>query len=147
MLPTPTNRMLHTMIRVADLDRSKLFYCDGLGMREIRRFDFPDQRFSLVYIGYDDDRSATVLELTWNWDITAPYSHGTGYGHVGIGVADLATTCAHLADLGFTIPRAPGPMMNSGIDIAFAEDPDGYRIELIALPFPPVSAGPQSTFT
>jgi lactoylglutathione lyase len=147
MTAAASNRLLHTMLRVADLDRSMAFYCDVLGMRELRRFDFPAQRFSLVYIGYGDDRADSVVELTWNWDASEAYTHGTGYGHLGIGVADLHGTCQALLDAGFAVPRAPGEMMTSGINIAFAEDPDGYRIEIIELPFPPVGSGPQTSFS
>lgn len=137
--------LLHTMVRVRDLQISLDFYCGLLGMRELRRIEFTAARFSLVYIGYDDDREGTVLELTWNWDQMEPYSHGSGYGHIGIGVAHLEDCCAGLAAAGVSILRAPGEMMATGIRIAFIEDPDGYRIELIEMPFPLLDMGSRTT--
>jgi lactoylglutathione lyase len=142
----PSPCLLHTMLRVRDLDRSLGFYCGLLGMRELRRMEFPAQRFSLVYIGYEDDRQAAALELTWNWDQAEPYTHGSGYGHLGIGVADLAGTCARLEAAGTPIPRPPGEMLRSGIHIAFVEDPDGYGIELIEAPFPPAEMGVRTAY-
>lgn len=131
-----TCRLLHTMLRVRDLDLSLGFYCGKLGMSVRRRLEFPRQRFSLVYVGFGDDHDATMLELTHNWDQTDPYTHGTGYGHVGIGVANLDQFCSRLKQAGVTMPRPPGEMLSSGIRIAFLEDPDGYKVELIELPFP-----------
>lgn len=124
------------MIRVKDLDRSVAFYRDGLGMRLQRRLDFQEARFTLLYMGYEDDRTGTALELTWNWDGADDYTHGTGYGHIGLGVTDLERSCRDAEAAGGKITRPPGEMMNSGIHIAFVEDPDGYKIELIGLPFP-----------
>jgi len=128
------SRILYTMIRVGDLDRSLHFYRDALGMRELRRETFTDARFTLVFIGYDDGNA--LIELTHNWDDDG-YSHGSGYGHIALEVSDIEATCSHLVDLGVNIVRAPGPM-KMGPDetghreiIAFIEDPDGYRIELI----------------
>lgn len=129
-------RLLHAMIRVKDLDRSVAFYRDGLGMRLQRRLDFQDARFTLLYLGYEDDRASSALELTWNWDEGPEYTHGTGYGHIGVGVADLDRACRDAVAAGGKVTRPPGEMMSSGIHIAFVEDPDGYKIELIALPFP-----------
>ncbi|AYJ84967.1 lactoylglutathione lyase (plasmid) [Sphingomonas paeninsulae] len=131
-----SNRFLHTMCRVEDLDRSLVFYCDGLGMTVNRRLDFQEARFSLIYLGYIDDNIGTVLELTWNWDDSEKYTHGSGYGHIGIGVDDLEATCARIRQVGGAVVREPGEMMNSGIEIAFITDPDGYQIELIKNPFP-----------
>lgn len=141
-----TTRLLHTMLRVRHLDRSLAFYCDGLGMRMLRRLDFAAPRFSLVYLGYEDDRTDSCLELTLNWDQADDYSHGTGYGHIGIGVDDLGGTCERLRAAGFGIVREPGEMAGSGIHIAFATDPDDYRIELIQLPYPPAAIGSLATF-
>jgi len=139
-------RLLHTMIRVKNLDRSLEFYCDKMGMKKLRSLDFPGARFSLVYLGYASDRDHAVLELTYNWDESEEYTHGSGYGHIGIGVNGLAGFCDALAERGVNILRPAGEMMNSGIHIAFIEDPDGYKIELIEMPFPPQNMGEQTTF-
>lgn len=134
--PKFPNRILYTMLRVADLERSIKFYETALGMRELRRETFPEGKFTLVFMGYGDDSSAPTVELTWNWDDTA-YTHGTGYGHLALGVSDIYSACAHLDGIGVTITRAPGPMTYAPREtgerenIAFLEDPDGYRIELI----------------
>jgi len=130
------SRVLYTMIRVGDLERSLAFYTDALGMRELRREDYPEGRFTLVFVGYGDERSNTVIELTCNWD-TANYDHGTGYGHIAIGVSDIYAASERLVSMGVNITRPPGPMTfvadKTGARdvIAFIEDPDGYRIELI----------------
>jgi len=125
-------RMLHTMLRVGDLEKSLRFYCDVLGMRLLRRKEFPSGRFTLAFVGYGDEESNTVLELTHNWD-TDHYDLGAGYGHVALGVDDIYDACARLRDKGATIVREPGPMKHGGAEIAFLEDPDGYKIELIQL--------------
>lgn len=125
-------RLLHTMIRVGDLERSIAFYRDVLGMRVLRRTDYPSGRFTLAFVGYGDERSTAVIELTHNWD-TDRYDLGDGFGHVAIGVDDIHATCAALRQRGATIVREPGPMKHGGSQIAFIEDPDGYRIELIQL--------------
>ena len=125
-------RMLHTMIRVGDLDRSVAFYTGLLGMRLLRRQDYPDGRFTLAFVGYGDESDNTVIELTHNWD-TAAYDLGTGFGHIALGVADAYATCDKLAQAGAKITRAPGPMKHGSTVIAFLEDPDGYKIELIQL--------------
>ena len=125
-------RMLHTMIRVGDLDRSLGFYCDVLGMRLLRRKDYPEGRFTLAFVGYGEEDRNTVIELTHNWDTTR-YDLGSGFGHVALGVEDLYGTCADLKTKGARIVREPGPMKHGGSEIAFVEDPDGYRIELIQL--------------
>ena len=123
-------RMLHTMLRVGNLDRSLRFYCDVLGMSLLRRKDYPSGRFTLAFVGYGDEETNTVLELTHNWD-TERYELGAGYGHVALGVEDIYATCSELRAKGATIVREPGPMKHGGTEIAFIEDPDGYKIELI----------------
>ncbi|HLY38394.1 MAG TPA: lactoylglutathione lyase [Candidatus Binatia bacterium] len=123
-------RMLHTMLRVGDLERSLRFYCDVLGMRLLRRNDYPGGRFTLAFVGCGREEETAVLELTHNWD-TDRYEIGTGFGHVALGVEDIYRTCAELRDKGARIVREPGPMKHGTTEIAFVEDPDGYRIELI----------------
>jgi len=125
-------RMLHTMLRVGDLERSLRFYTQVLGMRLLRRKDYPEGRFTLAFVGYGDEAQHTVLELTHNWDTTV-YEIGTGFGHVALGVDDIYRTCDELRTKGARIVREPGPMKHGGSEIAFIEDPDGYRIELIGL--------------
>lgn len=125
------NRLLHTMIRVRDLDRALDFYTRLLGMTLLRRTDYESGRFTLAFVGYDDEAAGTVLELTHNWDQTEPYVIGTGFGHLAIAVPDIAEACRGLAAEGVPVPRPPGPMKHGGTVIAFVEDPDGYRIELI----------------
>jgi len=134
--PAIQARILHTMIRVADLNRSIAFYRDILGMREFRRETFTHGRFTLVFIGYGDEANSTVIELTHNWD-EDDYTHGSGYGHIALEVTDIYATCAQLVQKGAKFIREPGPMTyavdETGVRelIAFIEDPDGYRIELI----------------
>lgn len=123
-------RILHTMIRVGNLERSLAFYCDVLGMRLLRRQDYPGGRFTLAFVGYGDEDREAVLELTHNWD-TARYELGDGFGHVAIGVDDIVRRCEEFRAKGATIVREPGPMKHGSTLIAFLEDPDGYRIELI----------------
>jgi lactoylglutathione lyase len=123
-------RMLHTMLRVGNLERSIQFYTEVLGMTELRRSEYPDGKFTLVFIGYGDETSNTVLELTYNWD-TDRYDLGNGYGHIAIGVADAAAACDKIRNLGGNVVREAGPMMHGTEVIAFVEDPDGYKIELI----------------
>lgn len=123
-------RMLHTMLRVGDLERSIDFYCDILGMKLLRKHDFPGGRFTLAFVGYGDEATHTVLELTHNWD-TPRYEIGNAYGHVALGVDDIYATCDELRGKGANIVREPGPMQHGNTHIAFIEDPDGYRIELI----------------
>lgn len=132
---TPS-RILYPMIRVSNIDRSLNFYINALGMRELRRESFQEGRFTLLFVGYGEETTATVLELTYNWD-EHHYEHGTGYGHLALEVADIHITCERLAGMGVRIVRNPGPMAFVADDsetretIAFVEDPDGYRIELI----------------
>ncbi len=123
-------RMLHTMLRVGDLEKSLAFYTGPLGMKLLRKRDFPGGRFTLAFVGYGDEESNTVLELTHNWD-TKKYELGGGYGHIALGVPDIYGTCAKLREQGVRITREPGPMQHGTTVIAFVEDPDGYKIELI----------------
>ncbi len=124
-------RLLHTMIRVFDLDASIDFYTRLLGMKLLRRKDYPSGEFTLAFVGYGDERDSTVIELTHNWGQSAPYDLGSAFGHLAIGVPDIHGTCAALEKEGVPIPRPPGPMKHGGSVIAFIEDPDGYKIELI----------------
>lgn len=134
--PNVPNRLLHTMLRVADLERSVAFYRDALGMRELRREDYPDGQFTLVFLGYGDETNNSAIELTYNYGGT-DYTHGSGFGHLAVAVADIHAACVRLADMGVSIIRSPGPMTHAATNgqrdvIAFIEDPDGYRIELIS---------------
>jgi lactoylglutathione lyase len=124
-------RLLHTMLRVLDLDKSIDFYTRLLGMKLLRRKDFPTGKFTLAFVGYGDESDTAVLELTHNWDQTEPYTIGSGYGHIAIGVPDIYGVCEQLGAEGVKIPRPPGPMKHGGSVIAFVEDPDGYKVELI----------------
>ncbi|NQV11397.1 MAG: lactoylglutathione lyase [Cyanobacteria bacterium] len=123
-------RLLHTMLRVGDLDRSLGFYTGVLGMTLLRRRDYPEGRFTLAFVGYGDESENSVLELTFNWD-TPSYALGDGYGHIAIGVEDITATCAAIATKGGKVVRPPGPMKHGSTVIAFIEDPDGYKVELI----------------
>ena len=123
-------RLLHTMLRVGDLDRSLTFYTEVLGMRLLRRKDYPDGRFTLAFVGYGDESNTAVLELTHNWD-TSSYEIGTGYGHIALGVDDIHATCEAMAAKGGRVVRPPGAMKHGTTVIAFVEDPDGYKVELI----------------
>ena len=124
-------QLLHTMIRVRDLDRSISFYKNFLGMELIRKKDYPGGKFTLAFIGYGDEENNTVIELTHNWDQDEDYELGNGFGHIAIGVPDIYKTCSDLEKEGLEIPRPPGPMKHGGSVIAFIRDPDGYMIELI----------------
>ena len=123
-------RILHTMLRVGDLAQSIGFYTEVLGMRLLRQHDYPDGRFTLAFLGYGDEASHTVLELTHNWD-TSSYELGTGYGHIALAVPDAAAACAEIRARGGRVVREAGPMKHGSTVIAFVEDPDGYKIELI----------------
>jgi lactoylglutathione lyase len=124
-------RFLHTMIRVGDLDKSIDFYTRLLGMQLLRRNDYPEGKFTLAFVGYGPEPDHTVIELTFNWGREEGYEIGTGFGHLAIGVPDIYRTCEALAAEGVKIPRPPGPMKHGTTIIAFVEDPDGYKIELI----------------
>jgi len=124
-------RFLHTMIRVKDLDKSLQFYTGQLGMKLLRKRDYPTGKFTLAFVGYGDEENSTVVELTHNWDQAEPYALGSGFGHLAIGVPDVYKTCERLAAAGVKIPRPAGPMAHGGSVIAFIEDPDGYKIELV----------------
>ena len=124
-------RILHTMIRVKDLDRSLAFYCDRLGMTLLRKSDYPGGEFTLAFVGYGDETHSAVIELTHNWGQKEDYDLGNGFGHVAIGVEDIYGLCERLEKAGVSIPRPPGPMKHGSTVIAFLEDPDGYKVELI----------------
>jgi lactoylglutathione lyase len=123
-------RILHTMIRVGDLDRSIDFYTNVLGMKVLRSKEYPDGRFTNTFVGYGDEASAAVLELTYNWD-THSYDLGTGYGHVAVEVDDAYKACEEVTRRGGMVTRPAGPMKHGTTVIAFVEDPDGYKIEFI----------------
>ncbi len=122
--------ILHTMLRVGNLDRSIAFYTDILGMRLLRRQNYPDGRFTLAFVGYCEEESGAVLELTHNWD-TSTYEIGNGFGHIALGVDDAYATCNRIKAKGGKVTREAGPMKHGTTVIAFVEDPDGYKIELI----------------
>jgi lactoylglutathione lyase len=123
-------RILHTMFRVVDLDRSLAFYTEVLGMRELRRHDYPDGRFTLAFVGYGSEQEGAVLELTHNWD-TPAYELGNAFGHIALEVDDAYAACADIKARGGKVVREAGPMKHGTTVIAFVEDPDGYKIELI----------------
>ena len=123
-------RMLHTMLRVGDLQRSLSFYTEVLGMKLLRRKDYPGGKFTLAFVGYGDESDHTVIELTHNWD-TDNYDLGTGYGHIALAVEDATAACDAIREKGGNVVREAGPMKHGGSVIAFIEDPDGYKIELI----------------
>jgi lactoylglutathione lyase len=118
------------MIRVGDLDRSIAFYSEVLGMQLLRRNDYPEGRFTLAFVGYGPEENGAVLELTHNWD-TPHYDLGNGYGHIALAVPDAAAACAQIRLRGGKVVREAGPMKHGSTIIAFVEDPDGYKIELI----------------
>jgi lactoylglutathione lyase len=122
--------MLHTMLRVGDLDRSVKFYTEVLGMKLLRTTDRPDQKYSLAFVGYDDEEKTAVLELTYNYGVDR-YDLGTAYGHVALAVPDAARACEEVKRRGGKVTREAGPVKGGTTVIAFVEDPDGYKIELI----------------
>ncbi len=124
-------RLLHTMIRVKDLNKSVEFYSQHLGMKVLRKKDFPGGKFTNVFMGYGEESNNTVLELTYNWDQVEEYTHGSGFGHLAVAVPNIYQACEKMGEDGVSIPRPPGPMKHSTTVIAFIEDPDGYKIELI----------------
>lgn len=123
-------RMLHTMLRVGNLERSLAFYTEVLGMKILRQNDYPEGRFTLAFVGYGDEDNHTVIELTHNWD-TESYDLGTAFGHIAIGVDDAYKACEEIKSRGGKVVREAGPMKGGVTVIAFVEDPDGYKIELI----------------
>jgi lactoylglutathione lyase len=123
-------RILHTMLRVGDLERSLDFYTNVLGMRLLRRKDYPDGKFTLAFVGYGDESETAVLELTHNWGVDK-YELGTGYGHVALEVDDAYKACEEVKRRGGKVTREAGPMKHGTTVIAFVEDPDGYKIEFI----------------
>lgn len=126
-------RLLHTMLRVSNLEESLKFYCDVLSMKLLRKKDYPDGRFTLAFVGYGDESDHTVLELTHNWDVDQ-YNLGDAYGHIALGVDDIYTTCTEITARGGKVTRQPGPMKHGSTVIAFIEDPSGYKVELIQRP-------------
>ncbi len=125
-------RLLHTMLRVGSLEESLKFYCDVLGMKLLRRKDYPGGEFTLAFVGYGDETDNTVLELTYNWGVEK-YDLGNAYGHIALGVDDIYSTCDEIKKTGAKVVREPGPMKHGSTVIAFVEDPDGYKVELIQL--------------
>jgi lactoylglutathione lyase len=125
-------RMLHTMLRVGNLEESLKFYCDVLGMKLLRQKDYPDGKFTLAFVGYGDESDNTVIELTCNWGVEQ-YDLGNAYGHIALGVDDIYGTCEEIKARGGKVVREPGPMKHGSTVIAFVEDPNGYKIELIQL--------------
>lgn len=123
-------RILHTMLRVGDLEKSLAFYTEILGMRLLRRKDYPDGKFTLAFVGYQDEADGAVIELTHNWD-TSSYNLGDGYGHIALEVEDAYKACEEIKARGGKVTREAGPMKHGQTVIAFVEDPDGYKIELI----------------
>ena len=123
-------RILHTMLRVGDLDRAVGFYTHVLGMRVLRRKDYPEGRFTNLFVGYGDETAEAVVELTHNWD-TKSYDIGTGYGHIAIEVDDAYQACEQVKKRGGRVTREAGPMKHGTTVIAFVEDPDGYKIEFV----------------
>ena len=128
-------RLLHTMLRVGNLEESLKFYCEVLGMKLLRRKDYPTGEFTLAFVGYGEESDHSVLELTHNWGVEK-YDLGNAYGHIALGVHDIYATCETIGQLGGKVVREPGPMKHGSTVIAFVEDPDGYKVELIQLKTP-----------
>lgn len=123
-------RVLHTMLRVGDLEASKKFYCEALGMKLLREREYPEGKFTLCFVGYGDESAEAVIELTYNWGVST-YDLGNAYGHVALGTGDIEGACHRVRALGYKVTREPGPMKHGTTVIAFVEDPTGYKIELI----------------
>lgn len=123
-------RVLHTMLRVGDLDRSIKFYTEVLGMQVLRRNDYPDGKFTLAFVGYGSEDDGAVIELTYNWGVDT-YELGTAYGHIALAVPDAYKACEEIRQRGGKVVREAGPMKHGSTVIAFVEDPDGYKVELI----------------
>lgn len=128
-------RILHTMLRVSDLERSIKFYTDILGMQLLRKKNYTEGRFTLAFLGYNNEKESSVLELTHNWDVTE-YELGNAFGHIAIEVDDVYQACEQIKKLGGIITREAGPMKNSTTVLAFIKDPDGYMIELLEAKHP-----------
>ena len=127
-------KLLHTMLRVKDLDRSVDFYTKLLGMKELRRREVPDGKYTLAFVGYGDESETAVIELTYNWDQKDGYDLGTGFGHLAVGLPDVYKACEDLKRAGAKITREAGPVKFGTTVIAFVEDPDGYKVELVQRP-------------
>ncbi len=125
-------QLLHTMLRVGNIEESVKFYTEVLGMKLLRQKEYPDGKFTLAFVGYGDDSDHTVLELTYNWGVEK-YNLGDAYGHIAIGIDDIYGTCNEIKARGGKVSREPGPMKHGSTVIAFVEDPDGYKVELIQL--------------
>ena len=125
-------KFLHTMIRVRDLEKSLNFYTEVLEMRLLSKKDYPGGKFTLAFVGYGDSKYDPCVELTHNWE-TDDYTLGDAYGHIALGVSDIYATCDKIKELGGKVTREPGPMKHGTTELAFIEDPDGYKIELIQL--------------
>lgn len=125
-------RFLHTMLRVGDLDRSIAFYTETLGMKLLRKSVNEEYKYTLAFVGYADESEQAVIELTYNWG-TDSYDQGTAFGHVALGADDIYATCENIRKAGGNITREPGPVLGGSTEIAFVEDPDGYKIELIQM--------------
>ncbi len=126
-----TPRTLHTMLRVRDLDRSVAFYTGALGMKELRRNEVPGGRYTLAFVGYEDESKQAAIELTHNWDQAENYDLGNGFGHLAVSTPDIKAACDKVRSTGGKVTREPGPVKFGTTIIAFVEDPDGYKIELI----------------
>ena len=125
-------RLLHTMLRVGNLEESLKFYCEVLGMKLLRQKEYPDGQFTLAFVGYGDESDHTVIELTYNWGVEQ-YNLGDAYGHIALGVDDIYGTCNEIKARGGKVVREPGPMKHGSTVIAFVQDPDGYKVELIQI--------------
>jgi lactoylglutathione lyase len=136
-------RLLHTMLRVGNLEESLKFYCQVLGMQLLRRKDYPGGEFTLAFVGYGNEAETSVLELTYNWG-KETYDLGDAYGHIALGVEDIYGTCEAIRAQGGKISREPGPMKHGSTVIAFVEDPDGYKVELIQVGTPAVAPAPSA---
>jgi len=136
-------RLLHTMLRVGDLEQSLKFYCEVLGMKLLRQKEYPGGEFTLAFVGYGDESDNAVIELTYNWGVEK-YELGDAYGHIALGVDDIYGTCEMIRAQGGKVTREPGPMKHGSTVIAFVEDPNGYKVELIQLKKPEMVTEPEA---